>query len=69
MEEKFKNVLDKVADISASMTKLQSEINFVRVQYKHTPEIQLELELAQRKLDINQQLLDKFHQNSVTKLW
>lgn len=69
MEEKFNNVLDKVAEISASMTRLQSDIDFVRTQYTHVPEIQLELEMAQRKIDINQQLLEKFNNSSVTKLW
>jgi len=65
MEGKSQKILDKVAEISDSMIKLQSEIDFVRVHYSHVPKIQEELESAQRIVDKNQRLLVQFIENSL----
>ena len=65
MEGNSQKILDKVAEISDSMIKLQSEIDFVRVHYSHVPKIQEELESAQRIVDKNQRLLVQFLENSL----
>ena len=65
MEGTSQKILDKVAEISDSMIKLQSEIDFVRVHYSHVPKIQEELESAQRIVDKNQRLLVQFIENSL----
>jgi hypothetical protein len=65
MEGTSQKILDKVAEISDSMIKLQSEIDFVRVRYSHVPKIQEELESAQKVVDKNQRLLVQFLENSL----
>lgn len=67
MEDKLKEVLEKVVTLSTSMSKLQSDIDFASMCYAHVPGIKRELELAQAEVDKSQRLLMTFYQNSTVK--